>query len=104
MVSWDIDDPWNDKLVDYNSNNFNNVLHTMVLIFETLTFQDWSIKIKQLVDSGHFVLSPLFFILIVGFGSYFMINLILAVILESFSKFELNENECLAENQEEEDD
>ena len=37
LVSWDIDDPWNDPVIKYNSNNFNNLLNTMVLIIETLS-------------------------------------------------------------------
>ena len=103
MVSADIDNPWDDELIDFNANNLNNLANTMVMIFETLTLEGWSYQVKRLVDSGHIILAPSFFLLVISFGSYFMINLILAVIMGSFSKFENREIEQMvkqAENKE----
>ena len=65
----------------------------MVLIFETLTLEGWSSKLKYLVDSGQLILGSSFFFIIIAFGSYFIINLILAVIMSSFSRFENKEIE-----------
>lgn len=43
-------------------------------------------------------ISRIFYILIVIFGSYFILNLILAVIMGSFTKFENQEMEELQKN------
>ena len=103
MINVEIDEPWNDEIIEFNTNNFNNLLNTIVLIFETLTLEGWSIQLQKLVDSGQIFLAPSFFMIVIAFGSYFMINLILAVIMASFTKFENREIENrmkLAENQE----
>lgn len=93
LVDAEIDNPWEDDVIDFNTNNFNNLLSTMVLIFESLTLEGWSTHLKYLVDSGQLILASTFFFLIIAFGSYFMINLILAVIMSSFSRFESKEIE-----------
>jgi len=103
LINVEIDEPWNDEIIEFNTNNFNNLLNTIVLIFETLTLEGWSIQLQKLVDSGQIFLAPSFFMIVIAFGSYFMINLILAVIMASFTKFENREIENrmkLAENQE----
>lgn len=102
-LSAELDNPWYDPIIYYNTNNYNNLLNTIVLIFETLTLEGWSKQLKNLVDAGQTILAPSFFLIIIAFGSYFMINLILAVIMGSFSKFEQREIEeriKQAENQE----
>ena len=48
---------------------------------------------QRLIRSGNDVYAVLFFIIVVAFGAYFIINLILAVIMASFSKFEDKEIE-----------
>ena len=53
------------------------------------------------IDSGQAQLAIIFYLLLVAFGSYFILNLILAVIMGSFTKFEDKEIENkikLAEN------
>ena len=47
----------------------------------------------NLIESGTWVEAALFYILQIAFGSYFILNLILAVIMGSFSKFEQKEIE-----------
>ena len=48
---------------------------------------------ENLVDSGNGELAVIFYLLVVAFGSYFILNLILAVIMGSFTKFEKQEIE-----------
>jgi hypothetical protein len=64
-----------------------------VTIFEALTLEGWSTQMTNLSDSGNGNLSTVFYILLVTFGSYFILNLILAVIMGSFTKFEKQEIE-----------
>jgi hypothetical protein len=48
---------------------------------------------ENLTDSGVGELAVVFYLLVVAFGSYFILNLILAVIMGSFTKFEKQEIE-----------
>ena len=87
------DDPWNDALIGYNTNNFNNIGQSIVLIFEALTLEGWSTQFQNLNRSGDDVMHYIFLLILIFFGSYFIINLILAVIMGSFTKFENKEIE-----------
>lgn len=87
----DIDDPWHSAVLNFNAQNHDNLLNAMVMIFEALTLEGWSYQMYNLVDSGHGTISVTFYILVIGFGSHFILNLILAVIMGSFTKFENQE-------------
>ena len=51
-----------------------------------------------LIDTGNGSIAVSFYLLLVIFGSYFILNLILAVIMGSFTKFEKQELEDKIEN------
>lgn len=46
-----------------------------------------------LIEAGYSGLAIVFYIFLIAFGSYFILNLILAVIMGSFTKFENQEIE-----------
>jgi hypothetical protein len=48
----------------------------------------------MLFDAGEQTLGVVFYMCLIAFGSYFILNLILAVIMGSFSKFESQEIEA----------
>ena len=77
----------------YNAINFNDLYRAVVCVFETLTMEGWSTQMINLMESGQEVEAVLFYLLQIAFGSYFILNLILAVIMGSFSKFEQKEIE-----------
>ena len=97
-------DPWRDEIILYNSVNFNNILVAVVAVFEALTLEGWSTQMENLVDSGVGELAIIFYLLVVAFGSYFILNLILAVIMGSFTKFEKQEIENSMQEAEKKDD
>jgi hypothetical protein len=82
------DEPWHDEVIMYNTVNFNNLLTGIVTVFEALTLEGWSTQMENLLFSGSGGLAIVFYILVVTLGSYFILNLILAVIMGSFTKFE----------------
>ena len=88
-----IDKPWDDPITLHNTINFNNIIVAIMTIFEALTLEGWSTQMFLLMDSGDTLLCITFYLLLISFGSYFILNLILAVILGSFSKFERAEFE-----------
>lgn len=73
--------------------NFDNIIYAMITIFEALTLEGWSLQMYALMDSGNEVLAIIFYMILITFGSYFILNLILAVIMGSFTKFENQELE-----------
>lgn len=82
------DNPWRDSLIQYNTMNFNNLPNAITAVFEALTLEGWSTQMEFLIDSGNGSIAIIFYLLLVIFGSYFILNLILAVIMGSFTKFE----------------
>ena len=75
-------------MILYNTINFNNLPNAISAIFEALTLEGWSTQMYFLIDTGNGPLAVAFYLLLVIFGSYFILNLILAVIMGSFTKFE----------------
>jgi Ion transport protein len=55
-------------------------------IFQSLTLEGWVFNMYKMMDAGQNISSPLYFLLIVIFGAFFLMNLILAAIMDSFSK------------------
>ena len=88
-----IDNPWEDPLTSYNAHNFNNIFSAVVAIFEALTLEGWSMQMYNLIDQGNGLVSMIFFLGVISIGSYFILNLFLAVIMGSFTKFEKQEIE-----------
>ena len=86
-----IDDPWEDAVIWHNTINFNNIFVAIVTIFEALTLEGWSIQMAFLIDAGESTIAIVYYLFLIAFGSYFILNLILAVIMGSFSKFENQE-------------
>ena len=48
-----MDEPWKDPLIEYDTVNYNNLLTTIVMIFEALTLEGWSIQMYNLQDTGN---------------------------------------------------
>ena len=89
----DIDLPWEDEMILYNTVNFNDLLTAIISVFEALTLEGWSIQMENIVNTGNAEIGICFYLLLIAFGSYFILNLILAVIMGSFTKFENKEIE-----------
>ncbi len=73
------------QLIDYGFLNFDNLGVGLIQVFRIVTLEGWSQIMYNYMDSvGLF--SSFFFPLLVLVGSYFMLNLFLAVIMETFSE------------------
>lgn len=64
----------------------------MITVFEALSLEGWSNQMYNLMDTGNYWLGIVYYLFIVSFGSYFILNLILAVIMGSFTKYENDQN------------
>jgi Ion transport protein len=66
--------------------SFNNLLISLPTIFQALTLEGWVDAMYNLMDAGNTYSAPLYYLVIVIFGAFFLMNLILAAIMDSFSK------------------
>ena len=64
--------------------NFDNIGQSVLSIFQCLTLVGWSQMMYNYQDAGNTIFAPIYFCFLVFFGSYFLLNLFLAVINESF--------------------
>ena len=79
-----IDKPWLDDKVDYNSLNFDDISKAFISVLQALTLEGWTNHLFIISDTGRPLSSLIYYYAIILFGSYFLLNLILAVILDSF--------------------
>ncbi|CAD8082647.1 unnamed protein product [Paramecium primaurelia] len=72
--------------LNYSYTTFDNILTATFTIFQALTTEGWSTIVTQLIDAVNPILVYIYFNLLIIIGSFFTINLILAVINDSFLK------------------
>lgn len=63
---------------------FDHIGKALLSVFQTLTCDYWANTMYNLMAVDMPLLAPLFLCSIVVLGSFFLINIILAVILDSF--------------------
>ena len=91
-VEWGIDpietdNVWEDELIAYNTSSFNNIMEAFVTILQALTLEGWGQFMYNMMDTGSPWFALFFYYLIMLLGSFFILNLILAVILSNFILF-----------------
>ena len=76
----------NKDFIMYGIPNFDSFGNAIVTIFQVLTLESWSYLLYRYTESVGGMISVIFFILIVIMGSFFTMNLILAMIMEQFNQ------------------
>ena len=79
-----IDNIIDQTFVNYGVLTFDNIGKSLLTVFQILSNDNWALTMYNLMYVDILVISPLYFGLIVVLGSFFLINIILAVILDSF--------------------
>jgi hypothetical protein len=70
---------------NYGVTNFDDTLHGLLVVFETVTLQGWSsVHLGLWKAAGSYVV--VFFIPIVFIGAFFLLNLTIAVIKSKYSE------------------
>ena len=80
------EDVENDELIAYNIANFNMLLWSMETIFVMITLEGWSSLMYNLSDASMSYMAVIYCILLVVIGSFFLLNVILAVIMDAIEK------------------
>ncbi len=65
---------------------FDNIGLGLLAIFQSITLEGWTVIMYQTMDVYTPFVGGLYFIILIMFGSFFLLNLTLAVIWENFSK------------------
>ena len=66
--------------------NFNDIASAGLLIFQVLTLEGWSDIMYNYMDTSNSFMAACFFIMVVIFGAFVSLNLVLAQIMHSFLK------------------
>ena len=80
----EMDHPGTQELISFDVIGFNHLAQGMVTIFQALTMEGWSGMMYNYMDSNNAVISVVFFFLLIVFGAFFTMNLVLAQIMDSF--------------------
>ena len=72
----------------YGIVTFDNLGVAMLTCFQVITLEGWTDLMYLMMDANMGAMSIVFFVLLVVFGSFFILNAILAVIMMEFDKFD----------------
>ena len=78
------DEKYGSELVFYGAVGFENIFKAFLATFQAITFDDWAKIMYRMRDADDSVLSVIFFPTLVFFGSFFCLNLIVAVVVDTF--------------------
>ena len=88
------------ELIMYGIPGFDNVGQGFLTIFQILTLESWVYLMYNYSDAGSPTISVIFFVLVVLLGAFFTMNLVLAIIVDSFGDQESGEGETEEEKEE----
>ena len=78
-----MDNVENNKYINYGITTFDDILSAIITIFQVITLEGWSYIMYNHMDSNMFLFSVFYFLSLITLGSFFVLNLILAVIVEA---------------------
>jgi hypothetical protein len=97
------DNSINKMYMFYGIHNFNNFFNALQIVFQLVTNEAWSSYMYALMDADSPWFAVIYTICIVVIGSFFLMNLILAVIINAFitiTRRELEEEQKLLMDEE----
>lgn len=79
-----VDDVGSNDNINFGITNFDNIFSAMLTIFQLITLEGWASMMYNLQDAMMPFVPAIYFCFLVVLGSFFLLNLILAVIMDSF--------------------
>ena len=76
----------NVKAFNYGLTRFDNVLYSLLTVFQTATNEGWGKIMAMLMDGYNYYVSAVYFVVCVVVNYYLMANLVVAVLLYNFTK------------------
>jgi hypothetical protein len=74
----------NIALLSYGIPNFNNLGSSLLLVLTMVSTDGWSQFMYNFIDVDHPVIGIVFSLTIIILGNFFLMNLILAVIMDTY--------------------
>ena len=84
------DGVYNSENVNFGIIHFDDIVYAMITIIQLITLEGWSGMMYNLQDASQPWMAILFCILLVIVGSWFLLNVILAVIMQAFEDVDAN--------------
>ena len=72
--------------LNYGITNFDNLGTSLLTVFQMITSETWYQQLINLMDVDFPVIGVLYCFLVIIVGQFFLLNLILAVIIQAFMK------------------
>ncbi len=73
-------------MIDYGITVFDNLAIGLITVFQMITLEGWTKIMYNMMDSNIAWMAVLFSVLLVVIGSFFLLNVILAVLAEALTK------------------
>ncbi|CBJ26318.1 Voltage Gated Calcium/Sodium Channel subunit alpha [Ectocarpus siliculosus] len=80
--------------LNWGYTNFDNIFVAFLTIFQSITMEGWSDVLYQVKDCSLPILGDVFFIILILWGSFFTLNLLLAVLEGNFTKGKEDDKEA----------
>lgn len=87
---------------NYNYTNFDTIFYSFLMVFQSVTLEGWT-EIEFWLFDAFSIFIVIYFILIIFIGSFFLVNLTLAVIKAKFTDQENSSDNAVVEVVEEAD-
>jgi len=90
---------YSNSAIHYGVAGYDNILQSFVTVFQIASYDDWSSIMFNTQNASAFPsLDFLFYGLLIIFCSFVLLNLLLAVVMESYMESEMLENQKTAED------
>ena len=74
--------------IDYGFTNFNNLLTSLVTIFQIMTKEGWTSIMYNIMDTERNWIVCFYVIFLVVIAAFFLLNLIVAILSDSLGNYE----------------
>ena len=85
-MSLENEEVYKEKFINYGITTFDNMGKSLLTVFQIITMDSWTTLMYNTMDSELYFLAAIYYCTLIFLGSFFLINLILAIILDSFTK------------------
>ena len=83
-ISLKDDDVYRNSVIQYGVGVFDNIFQSLFTVFQMISMDSWTLIMFNLMDGGQTWMAIIYSHIIIVFGSFFLLNLILAVIMQAF--------------------
>lgn len=92
------------EYLNYGITNFDHIGASLLTVFQMITSETWQYQIFNLMDIDLPFMGAIYCIMIIVVGQFFLLNLILAVIVQAFMKAHHEQIEAQVKDMEEEEE